>query len=165
MGWPVAWPSREGGVVVSAGLPPVPRRPLLPATFRRVPAVWLWRQVKDQAAGAPAAVAAVAGAQAGRELAYSLAELEEAARQWSDHVRADAAGSVGGTAEQVDSGTAARSGHELTTTEAAALLGVSDGIVRRWCRDGRLPARRSGRAWLIDRGSVGDLLDARRSAA
>ncbi|WP_428832166.1 helix-turn-helix domain-containing protein [Janibacter terrae] len=129
-----------------------------------MPAVWLWRRVKDVAPGAPAALAAVAGAQAATELAMMLAELREAARQWEELAREDA-GSVSGTAEQPSAEPRAGSGHELTTTQAAALLGVSDGIVRRWCRDGRLVAARRGRSWVIDRGSVGDLLDARRSAA
>lgn len=143
----------------------VPRRPLLPATFRGVSAVWLWRRVKDQAGGAPAALAAVAGEQAGRELEWSLVELREAARQWEERVAQDRAGSVSGTAEQRSAEPEAGSSHELTTTQAAALLGVSDGIVRRWCREGRIVAVRRGRSWVIDRGSVGDLLDARRSAA
>lgn len=110
-------------------------------------------------------MAAVAGERAAWELACSLAELEEAARQWAAYERENGAGSGSGTAEPVVSGSAARSSHELTTVEAAALLGVSDSIVRRHCRAGVLSARRIGRSWLIDRGSVLDLLDARRSAA
>lgn len=147
------------------GPAPVPRRPLLPATFRGVAAVWLWRRVKEDAKGAPAAVrAAGASEQAVRELACSLAELEEAARQWAERFR-EVEGSGSGTAELVSAEPDARSGHELTTTEAAALLGVSDSLVRRWCREGRLVAVQRGGLWVIDRGSVGDLLDARRSAA
>ncbi|WP_420898954.1 helix-turn-helix domain-containing protein [Janibacter melonis] len=148
----------------------VPRRPLLPATFRGVSAVWLRRRLAESVdlASAPADLARAANSeQAGRALAYSLAELDEACRQWEERVRArqSEAGSGAGTAEQPESGSLARSGHELTTTEAAALLGVSDGIVRRWCREGRVRARRSGGSWLIDSGSVGDLRDARRGAA
>lgn len=149
------------------GVPP--RRPLLPATFRGVSAVWLLRRLREQVdlTSAPADLARVAGESAGRELAYSLAELQEAVAQWEERVRARqrGAGSGIGTAEQQSAESPARSGHELTTTEAAALLGVSDGIVRRWCRDERLVARRSGGSWLIDSGSVGDLRDARRGAA
>lgn len=145
---------------------PSPRRPPLPATFRGVAAVWLWRRVKDQASGAPAAlVMAGASQEDAQDLARSLAELREAARQWDERVRGRAGGSDPGTAEHLDSGSGARSSHEVTTTEAATLLGVSDSIVRRRCRDGRLVARRPGGSWLIDRGSVLDLLDAQRSAA
>ena len=142
------------------------RRPLLPATFRGVAAAWLWRRVQHDARDAPASLmAAGASRQEAEALAYSLAELRESARQWGERVTQDREGSVSGTAEQRSAEPAAGSGHELTTTQAAALLGVSDGIVRRWCRDGRLVAVQRGRSWVIDRGSVGDLLDARRSAA
>lgn len=143
---------------------PASRRPLLPATFRGVAAAWLHRRLSDHVGLASAAedLARVAGPEAGRELQRSLVELAEARRQWEQRVRE---GSGIGTAEQPVLGSGARSGHEVTTTEAADLLGVSPELVRRWCRDGRLAARRPGGSWLIDRGSVLDLLDARRSAA
>lgn len=147
--------------------PPPPRRPLLPATFRGVSAAWLWRRVSDHVSlsSVAADLARVAGEDAGRELSRSLAELEEAARQWSEWAAANRSGSAIGTAEPADSEPAARSSHEISTTEAAGLLGVSDAMVRRWCRDGRLVARRPAGSWLVGRGSVLDLLDARRSAA
>ncbi|WP_433954652.1 helix-turn-helix domain-containing protein [Janibacter indicus] len=147
------------------GPAPLPRRPLLPATFRGVAAVWLWRRVKDQAGGAPAALAAVAGEQAGRELEWSLVELREAARQWEERFR-EVEGSGSGTAELVSAEPDARSGYELlTTAQAADVLGVSDGMVRRWCRDGVLAAGRRGGSWVVERGSVLDLRDERRDAA
>jgi excisionase family DNA binding protein len=50
------------------------------------------------------------------------------------------------------------SGHEggqpaatLSTIDAAARLGVSESTIRRMCRTGRLPARRVGRDWQIER--------------
>lgn len=153
---------------MTAPIPPRPRPPLLPATFRGVSAVWLRRRLAEHVdlASAPADLARATGNEmAGRALAHSLAELDEACRQWEAReirARQREAGSGSGTAEQPASTERARSRHELTTTEAAELLGVSEGLVRRWCRTERLIARRSGRSWLIDRGSAEDLLDARR---
>ncbi|MEU2251160.1 helix-turn-helix domain-containing protein [Streptomyces sp. NPDC019224] len=40
---------------------------------------------------------------------------------------------------------------ELTAYEAAALMGCSTEYVRRLARTGRVPARRAGPAWLINR--------------
>ena len=37
-----------------------------------------------------------------------------------------------------------------TTTQAAQALGCSPVTLRLMCRDGRLPAQKSGRDWLID---------------
>lgn len=36
----------------------------------------------------------------------------------------------------------------LTTTEAAKILGVTQGLVRRWCGQGRL-GKRVGRDWIL----------------
>lgn len=40
---------------------------------------------------------------------------------------------------------------ELTVAEAASRLGVTGSLVRRWIRDGKLPARRErdGYPWMI----------------
>lgn len=43
---------------------------------------------------------------------------------------------------------------EITTTEAAAMLAVSDGEVRRLLREHLLEGRRMGSMWLVDVGSV-----------
>ena len=54
---------------------------------------------------------------------------------------------------------------EITTIEAAQMLGVSDGMVRRWCRTEVLAARQPHpRSWLVERSSAAYLLEARRSA-
>jgi excisionase family DNA binding protein len=37
----------------------------------------------------------------------------------------------------------------ITTTQAAARLGVDAATARRWCETGRLPATKAGRDWLI----------------
>lgn len=42
----------------------------------------------------------------------------------------------------------------LTTNEAAALLGVTPVYVRTLIREGRLPAERYGRDWLIARSAL-----------
>lgn len=140
------------------GAPP-PRRPYLPATFRGVAAVWLYRRLSDRVdlASAPGDLARIAGPEAGRELAQSLAELAEAARQWTERERSTAAG----TTEHPPPGDAPRSPHELTTQQAAHALGVTPSLVRRYARSGRLPARRLGGSWLLERGPVLDLRDAR----
>jgi excisionase family DNA binding protein len=41
---------------------------------------------------------------------------------------------------------------ELTTTQAAARLGVSQARIRQLIEAGRLPARKAGRDWLIEEG-------------
>ena len=38
----------------------------------------------------------------------------------------------------------------LTTAQAADRLNISESLVRRYCRDGRLKAQRIGRDWLIE---------------
>jgi excisionase family DNA binding protein len=40
-------------------------------------------------------------------------------------------------------------GH-MSTNEAAARLGVTSDAVRRACREGRIPARKLGREWLVE---------------
>lgn len=42
----------------------------------------------------------------------------------------------------------------LTTTEAAALLGIDAATVQKLCKRGRLPAIKAGRDWLIHRKDV-----------
>ncbi len=39
----------------------------------------------------------------------------------------------------------------LTTTEFAQVTGMNKNTVARWCRDGKLPAVRTGGIWLISR--------------
>lgn len=52
----------------------------------------------------------------------------------------------------------------LTVSEAAALLGIRRETVYEAVRAGRLPARRSGRDWLVTRADV-DAYAARRRPA
>lgn len=44
----------------------------------------------------------------------------------------------------------------MTTKEAAELLGIKTELVRRWCRDGHLPAVQLGREYRISRAALID---------
>lgn len=151
---------------------PLPRHVPLVAPVSGVSAAWLWRRLRDEATTAPAALARVAGTEAGRQLAYTLAAIEQAANEWQNRALEDASAarepepvSANRTAAQKDPRSGAAFTHEITTAEAADLLGVTGGRIRQWCRDDTLTARRVGGSWLIDRSSAEDLRDARRSAA
>jgi excisionase family DNA binding protein len=54
---------------------------------------------------------------------------------------------------------------EMTAREAAEMLGVSARRVGQWLTAGALSGRKVGRLWVVERGSVVDLLEARGSAA
>jgi excisionase family DNA binding protein len=40
--------------------------------------------------------------------------------------------------------------HLVSTAEAAALVGRHESLIRRFCRQGRIPALRVGRFWVLD---------------
>lgn len=44
----------------------------------------------------------------------------------------------------------------MTTKEAAALAGVSETIIKRWCAEGRVTATKTGRSWDIDPESLAE---------
>jgi len=51
----------------------------------------------------------------------------------------------------------------LTTTQAAAAIGVTPGRIRHMLRDGMLPgARKHGRDWLIPQADIDAVLDSRK---
>jgi excisionase family DNA binding protein len=52
----------------------------------------------------------------------------------------------------------------LTVETAAALLHVTPRTMRTWAREGRVPVRRPGRAWLFDREKLLELLTGEREA-
>ena len=52
----------------------------------------------------------------------------------------------------------------FSTEDAARELGVSPQAVRAAARDGRLPGRRLGRAWMFDRDAVTEFKERRRGA-
>lgn len=47
----------------------------------------------------------------------------------------------------------------MTTKEAAELLGIKTELVRRWCREGHLPAVQLGREYRISRAALIDWWD------
>lgn len=76
-----------------------------------------------------------------------LIELSNAALRWHE-----LAANGQNRAPTGDNG--ARSAR-VTTTQAADMTGLSPRTIRRAIADGRLPAERVGRTWLIDRRDVG----------
>lgn len=84
------------------------------------------------------------------ELRLAVAGVRLAADEWA----ARRAASVGGSTEAEVTQATPRWPHECTTATAAALLGVSPRRVLQLVADGRLDARRAGRVWLVDAGSV-----------
>lgn len=95
------------------------------------------------------------------QLESSVAQLREAALQRADRL----AGSESGTAEPVLRAVDAQwSGDGITTTEAAAMLNLSDEMVRRLLRTERLRGRQRSGAWIIDRASVDVECERRRFA-
>ena len=42
----------------------------------------------------------------------------------------------------------------LTASEAAAAVGVTDSAIRKWIRNGRLPAVKRGGRWLVNRNDL-----------
>ncbi len=91
-----------------------------------------------------------------REVEHLHAAVHAAAAYWQSRA------SVNGNAEVGAAEVASRStGEDLSTTQAAALLGVSERRVCQlaadWQHDGL--ARKVGHSWLVDREAVGGLLE------
>ncbi len=73
--------------------------------------------------------------------------------------------SVDGSDETEMAAVGASSGHdEVTTQQAARVLGVSARRITQLVADGSLVGRKVGRSWLVDGGSVMSLDETRRSA-
>jgi len=49
-----------------------------------------------------------------------------------------------------------------STAEAAEILGLTQSLVRRYCRDGRLPCIRVGRSWAITQEALDEFRDTPR---
>jgi excisionase family DNA binding protein len=84
-----------------------------------------------------------------KELQVTLDGVDELARLWAAW-RA----SVDGRSEVAPAETVAPSVYEVTTGEAAGILGVSPRRVVQLLHEGALSGRRVGRTWLVDRASV-----------
>jgi excisionase family DNA binding protein len=83
-----------------------------------------------------------------RQLRAAYLELVEAGEQWQERQV-----SVDGSAEMVvtEIGSSSLQREELTSEEAAELLGVTASRVRQLLRSGVLPGGRIGRHWLLPR--------------
>jgi excisionase family DNA binding protein len=44
----------------------------------------------------------------------------------------------------------------LTTVEVGNLLNVSDELVRKWCREGKIKAIKLGKTWVIDEDNIAE---------
>lgn len=145
---------------------PVPLRPLLGASVRGLAAAWLWRRVQAEATGAPAALARVAGTDAGRQLEQALAELREAAAQWEERVTGGPVSAVGSPETGLEE-TGAQSPvvDYMGTGEASSVLGVTPRRISQLAQAGVLEGRKVGRTWMLRRPSVLDYRDAKGDAA
>jgi excisionase family DNA binding protein len=142
-------------------------RPLLQVALEPYTATWVHAQIRAEVWDRACARLERNGRP---DLAQGLrrdrARLAEATRQWAERFQAERAQvpSVG-TSEPVGSDSAGQWPQEMTTAEAAKELGVSEVMVRRWCRDGVLVARQPhSRSWRVERSSVMDLLTVRRAS-
>jgi excisionase family DNA binding protein len=52
-----------------------------------------------------------------------------------------------------------------TVNEAAARLDALPRLVQRWCKDGKLPCRKVGRDWLVERGAEPRVIRRKQSLA
>lgn len=89
------------------------------------------------------------------QLAEALAELELAGAQYKDW-RASEVGvsAVDGSTAGPVAAAVGGSAHEISTEQAADMLGVTPNRVRQLCRGGQLRARQVGKTWLVDAASV-----------
>ncbi len=145
---------------------PEPRRPLLRAALHPFTSARLWQHL--EADRVLVRMLEVYERQGRSDLAQilrvDLAQLREAHRQFTEWAAREGV-SDGGNAEVVSAEAGAESVvMEITTDQAAGLLGRTPQRVTQLIRCGDLRARRVGRSWLVERESVTDLLEARRSA-
>jgi excisionase family DNA binding protein len=150
-------------VAMAAEPSPPPARPLLCAAVSGFPAVFVASLLRDHGGDRLRPVAALV--EAGRlpseviaEVRAAWAAIDAAADGWRAW-----AGSVSGTAEPGVAEPAACSA-VMSVEEVASMVGMSERGVRKMIARGELSARKSGRAWLVDRGSV-EMARAARGAA
>jgi excisionase family DNA binding protein len=141
---------------------PPPRRTLLGAYVEGSAAFLLERfldpEIEDRLAGLARGGAHPEHLRAVRR---AMAQIREAARQWQElQLAACVSANAQGPPAQAVSG----SGTEVSTREAADMLGRTASRVRQLISEGALTGRRVGREWLVDRGSVETLVEIRRAA-
>lgn len=147
---------------------PLSRRAVLAASVGPYAAVVIVREFGPQMEAYAASMAASGSEvdrQVAREIQGALAQLREAARQLRERRRempTAAPTSVSGSAEVADSRSSADC--ELSSSEAAAELGVSVRWIRGLCLSGSLAATRRGRTWWITRQALDDHLSTSRRA-
>lgn len=115
--------------------------------------------LEAQAAGM-AASGSESGVQAAWELRVALGQMRESVRQLQERRRempGPAPTSASGSAEVVGLGSAA--GSEMSSSEVAVRLGVSDRWVRQLCGSGCLAATRRGRVWCVTQQALDDYMD------
>lgn len=90
--------------------------------------------------------------------------LADARAWWAAH-RGAAAGFAAEPPKPARPALVVESRHEVSSDDAAAVLGVSAQYVRRLCRDGRLDGRQVAGRWLIDKSSLLALSERREPGA
>jgi excisionase family DNA binding protein len=139
-----------------------PRRPLLGAHVEGF-AAFLFETILDPVIEDRLAGLARGGAHPEhlRDGRRAMAHIREASRQWQvlQLAACDSANAQGPPAQAVSG-----SGTEVSTREAADMLGRTASRVRQLISEGALTGRRVGREWLVDRGSVETLVEVRRAA-
>lgn len=137
------------------------------ATVPPIASLLLWREGRAWMLDLAARYEARGANDAARELRFTVEQLEACAKQLTNRELAAAVGSASGTSE-VGSSTSVESSRgmrtELTTAQVADLMGTSRRYVTELIATERLVARRQGRAWLVDSGSVDDLIASRGAA-
>lgn len=137
-------------------------RSLLPATLSPMASLVLWTRFGAEVQELAEAYAARGEASLARQLLVALGQMRASAAQLSLGDVAAEAISVSGNAETEIGPDLTAS--ELTTAEAAERLGLTRERVGQLLNRGELAGRKVGRAWLVDAGSVDDLIDARSAA-
>lgn len=137
-------------------------RSLLPATLSPMVALLVWSRYGEELQGLAETYVQRGDPALARQLLVALGQMRAAAAQLSNEAVAAELISVDGNAETEIGAGMERS--ELTTAEAAGRLGLTRERVVQLLNQRVLLGRKVGRAWLVDAGSVDDLIEARRAA-
>lgn len=137
-------------------------RALLPAAVPPMVAVWISGRYGDEMREAAELYVRRGMPDVARQFLVTLGQLHAAAAQLSNDAFAAAVTSDSGN-EETEIGPVLASS-VLTTAQAAERLGRTARCVVQLLNKGELSGRKVGRAWLVDPGSVDDVLEARRAA-